>query len=69
MSGDLIFWMVWNPMGRAPTFKHRTKGGAQLEAERLARLNRGETFFVLEAVSMSKAVDVETTTLRMEIPF
>jgi hypothetical protein len=45
------FWMVFNDSvtGRAPTWKHPTKEAAQQEAERLAALNPGIRFWVLEA--------------------
>ncbi|HBG32061.1 MAG TPA: hypothetical protein DDW98_15790, partial [Gammaproteobacteria bacterium] len=41
----------WNPNGRSPTFRHPSEQNAVTEAERLARLNPGETFIVLESVS------------------
>lgn len=43
------FWFVWNPQGHAPTFRHSSNQGAIAEAERLARLNPKQRFFVLEA--------------------
>jgi glutathione S-transferase len=54
MSNELRhapFWLVWNPNGRSPTFRHPSEQNAVTEAERLARLNPGETFIVLESVS------------------
>ena len=53
MSSDLRcapFWFVWNPDGRSPSFRHRSEDSAVAEAERLARINPGETFVVLESV-------------------
>lgn len=51
------FWMV---LGRAmPVFKHNTEQSARTEAERLAKINPGESFTVLESVgtcSMSSMV-------------
>lgn len=44
------FWLVWNPAGRAPTYKHTSRGSAKAEAERLANLCPGETFVVLQSV-------------------
>lgn len=44
------FWMVWNPNGRAPTYRHDSKESATREAERLARANPEQTFIVLKAV-------------------
>lgn len=43
------FWMVWCPLGGAPTVKHETKHSAEKEAERLARYHPGRSFYVLEA--------------------
>jgi len=50
MSGQ--FWMVWNPDGNPPKYRHDTEAAAETEAERLARLNPGSRFFVLEAVGL-----------------
>lgn len=43
------FWFVWNENGRNPTYKHQTFDSAKIEAERLANLNPGQTFVVLES--------------------
>jgi hypothetical protein len=43
------FWMIWNPMGHAPTYKHVTPESARAEAQRLARMNPGSEFYVLRA--------------------
>ena len=53
------FWMVWNPQGHAPTKDHGTKASAEREAERLARLNRGQRFIVLQSVSERVVDDVQ----------
>lgn len=58
------FWMVWSPQGNPPRYQHPNADAAKAEAERLARANPGQEFFVLEAVSVSKRVDVETRSLR-----
>jgi hypothetical protein len=57
------FWMLWNPQGRAPTFKHETLEDARKQAEKLARNNNGETFYVLEAISYVRKKDVDWTEL------
>jgi hypothetical protein len=50
------FWMVWNPSGRAPTYRHPTKASALDEARRLAESNVGQHFFVLKAVGGAFAI-------------
>ncbi len=64
------FWMVWNPARNQPTHRHASEQSAITEAERLARLNRGEQFYVLEAVALRIADDMTRVDLRRdEIPF
>ena len=53
------FWVVWNPNMRPrnqPLVAHGTKAAATKEAERLARLNQDETFFLLHSIGACKAV-------------
>lgn len=54
------FWMVWNwnAGGFPPRCKHDTRQSAEIEAERLARECRGNTFVVLEAVCARRADDL-----------
>lgn len=49
MSADPIppFWLVWNPSGRSPVYEHPSYESARHEAERLARGNAGNRFYVL----------------------
>lgn len=65
------FWLVWNPNGSNPTFKHRTKESAVNEAERLAREHRGQTFVVLESVCARIATDILCIDLsdKSDLPF
>jgi hypothetical protein len=51
-----VFWMVWNQNGQAPTRVHHRRKSAVKEAERLARKQPSDRFFVLRAESA-----VETT--------
>lgn len=44
------FWFVWNPAADIPRMKHATLQCARTEAERLARLNRGQHFVVLQSL-------------------
>ncbi|WP_341989795.1 hypothetical protein [Azorhizobium sp. AG788] len=56
------FYMVWNPAGRAPTFRHPSYEGAMREARRLARMNPSEEFIVLAAVATAKVPDMVKVT-------
>jgi len=63
MAAPETFWMVYGLGQRQPTVRHKTFASAQGEAERLARTVPGVAFYVLEAVSVSRRVDVETIRL------
>lgn len=64
-----LFWMVYGLGQSQPTVRHKTEHTARVEAERLARANPGIRFYVLEAITVSVKTDVETTSLRDELPF
>jgi hypothetical protein len=64
----MYFWMVWNPNGRSPTFKHETEESALSEARRLAGLNSGHRFYVLRAEHYFEKDDVKHVELD-GIPF
>lgn len=59
MSRVKQFWLVWNPEGRAPTYQHDSEESARSEAERLAKLNPGQSFYVLETVGCVKKIEVQ----------
>lgn len=66
------FWMVWNPDGRPPSVRHLSRISAVREAERLARSNPGECFYVLCAESVSMVEPKPSITRRLatvEFPF
>lgn len=66
------FFVVWNPAGRNPSYRHGSYSAAEREAKRLASMNVGEEFFVLCAVSRSRRMEpVQTDRLVPEddIPF
>lgn len=68
MNGS--FWFVWCAERDAPRHKHPSLQSAEREAERLARLNRGQRFYVLESVCAICVDDVQRTDLRPdEVPF
>ncbi len=45
------FWLVWNPAGMNPKFRHTSYGDALTEAKRLARLAAGQKFYVVAIVA------------------
>ncbi|MEM1289765.1 MAG: hypothetical protein AAGH60_15560 [Pseudomonadota bacterium] len=69
------FWMVYNPLGRMPRYEHSSRGDADAEAQRLARENPGQKFFVLKAMGgyhapLQKAESIKLLpALPKEIPF
>ncbi len=64
------FWMVYNPQGGAPTYQHSSFQQAKAEAERLARMNPGQSFYVLQACGMARKVDVEWVNINIDnVPF
>jgi hypothetical protein len=65
MTREETFFLVWNSarMNESPKYRHGNKQSAKLEAERLARLSPGSRFYVLQAVSLARKVDVETVEL------
>lgn len=57
------FWVVWQPMGRNPSFRHTSEAGATIESKRLAGLYPNLQFFVLEAKHFSVHQTVKTVQL------
>ena len=51
-----MFWMVLG--SGLPTYRHDTEQSARAEAERLARQQAGQEFYVLQAVSACVKSDV-----------
>lgn len=48
------FFMVWNPNGGPPTYRHGDLDSAEREAKRLAEKAPGQEFYTLCAVSVAK---------------
>lgn len=76
MSAPSPFWMVYGDGQYAPTVKHDSREKAETEAKRLARINAGIKFFVLQTISMAEKPDVTFVRLTRgardiddEIPF
>lgn len=59
------FWLVWNPNGRNPGYRHSSRESAQTEAERLAALNPGASFFVVKGVGGAFADRPVAQTIRL----
>lgn len=58
MEDSTPFWLVWNPTGFPPKYKHSSVESAEAEAARLARCNPGQEFFVLRPVSSTEKSDL-----------
>lgn len=68
----LQFWMVWCEDGGSLRVKHYNKQLAVAEAERLAKLNPGQVFFVLKATAGVRAKEPDIDRVKFEfdpIPF
>jgi len=59
-KSNIPFWLVWRDGGWAPQYKHDSRKSAENEAERLARENPGQDFYVLMPVSRTVKSDVVT---------
>ncbi len=51
------FWLVWNPHGGVPTYKHPSFDSARKEAERLAAENPDQSFFVLGTQGVARKIE------------
>lgn len=60
-------YLVFNKNGNTPRHIHTTQEEARSEAERLARVNRGEEFFILEAIASVKIKEFEWREIRNEL--
>lgn len=47
-------YVIWNPKGKNPHYKHTSLEDAEKEAERLAKENPNQEFYVLKAISKAK---------------
>lgn len=56
------FFLVWNPQGRNPAFRHPDETAATNEAIRLAKSNPDQDYFVIEVlrrVRVHSPVEIE----------
>jgi len=61
---NLEFWLVWNPEGhRPPQYQHHSAKDAADEAERLAAINPGQSFYVLQATELRRTADAPVQAL------
>lgn len=56
-----VFWLVWNERGGVPLHKHPTAESANKEAKRLAALNKGDSFIVLQSLGEFEVEPVKHT--------
>jgi hypothetical protein len=66
---DESFYVVWNPRGGNPRVRHDYEGQAEQEAERLARENPGQQFYVLRATKFYERNDIRCVQLNERMPF
>lgn len=69
MRNEAPFWIVWNPTGRNPQYRHSTADDATAEAERLAKLHAGESFYVLQSWCKLALQKTNLVPLTDDIPF
>ena len=63
------FFLVWNPKGQNPKRRHEHEYQATAEAERLARANPGEEFYVMEARELRVMESMKRVMFVHPIPF
>jgi hypothetical protein len=66
---DTDFFVVWNPNGNNPRFRHASLDGAKAEAKCLAAATPGADFYVLHALSVSRVKDPVETVDLTDLPF
>ena len=63
------FYMVWCKSTGYTRKEHYSEQEATAEAERLARRELGQEFYVLKAITMSKSLKPVETIFLSELPF
>lgn len=70
MNKEFEFWIVWNPDStRIPTHRHDYGYKAIAEAQRLAKENVGQQFYVLKAIGKAQVKSSIYTDLQEDVPF
>jgi len=62
------FWIVWNPKGKNPAYRHNTEDSAIKEAKRLSRETIDNKFYVMQAIGVAKK-ECESYTVLDNLPF
>jgi len=63
------FYLVWEPQNGYTKHRHDHRHQAELEAERLAALNPGKDFYVLQALTQSAIKKPVTTIELTDLPY
>ena len=63
------FYMVWNETTKETKYRHATLEAAKAKAERLARINPGIRFYVLQAIGGARKADVDWQGCGDGLPF
>ena len=59
------FYMVWREQGNVPRIRHESYGMARVEAERIARLEKGPVF-ILKALEVAEQEEIPVTLTVLE---
>lgn len=72
MQEAFKFWMVWREGSPTTNHRHLSRADADAEAERLAKINPGECFYVLKTVGAVAADHPPVRRLKLtqdDVPF
>lgn len=64
-----FFWVVWQPEHGPFTYRHPSHESAKGEAQRLARVNPGKRFYLLQCYGYLEKHDVDFVEFERELPF
>lgn len=69
MKQGYSFWLVYTEDGRNPSHRHHDEAPARKEADRLALINPGKEFFVVQATYSAVSNNLVKTELSGAVPF